>query len=195
MPLSTSNLSAATDAPSMTLLTDPDVVLSALSPVRRRILAALTEPASAAGIAVSLGLTRQKVNYHVRALEAAGLVTLHEERPRRGLTERVMRRSQDVVLVDPDTFADVDLSGRQAVGVAGVVSAASDLIRHASTIARRATTDGSKVAAATLDTEIRLRDPEAMRSLIEDLADVLARHDSPEGLMFRVSTSMLPTVP
>lgn len=185
--------SDAFDAPSVTLLQNPEVVLTALSSVRRDILAALTDPASATRIAETLGLSRQKVNYHLRALEEAGLVHLYEERPRRGVTERVMRRSQDVVLVDPGTFAD-DLSRQGAVGIAGVMSAASDLIRHAATVARQASTEGSKVAAATLDTEIRLRDPDGMRRLIDDLASVLARHDAGEGMAFRISTSILPAI-
>ncbi len=192
MTSKTTDLADATDAPSVTLLQNPDVVLAALSPVRRRILAALTEPASATGISDSLGMTRQKVNYHLRALEAAGLVHLHEERPKRGVIERIMQRSQDVVLVDPATFAETDLSRRDVVGIAGVISTASDIIRHASTVARQASADGAKVAAVTLDTEIRLRDPAALRSLVADITAVIARHDAHEGLAFRVSTSMLP---
>src|SRR5690554_3865483 len=48
----------------------------ALDPTRAAILEALTEPASAATLATLVGSTRQKVNYHLKALEAHGLVEL-----------------------------------------------------------------------------------------------------------------------
>ncbi|NIP81922.1 MAG: helix-turn-helix domain-containing protein, partial [Gemmatimonadetes bacterium] len=58
----------------------------------RRLLDALLErPDSAVGLARRLGDTRQRLNYHLRVLEGAGLVELEEERPRRGVRERVMR--------------------------------------------------------------------------------------------------------
>ena len=66
-----------TDPPAVTLIENPETVL-ALSAVRRRVLAALDTPASASGVADRLGLTRQKVNYHMRALEDAGLGELRE---------------------------------------------------------------------------------------------------------------------
>ncbi|WP_426028683.1 ArsR/SmtB family transcription factor [Brevundimonas sp. TWP2-3-4b2] len=56
------------------LLDNLDTALLALAPIRRRILAALTEPASAAGLAEQLGLPRQNIGHHLRALEAAGLI-------------------------------------------------------------------------------------------------------------------------
>ena len=49
---------------------------AALDPIRSRVLAVLAEPGSATTVARALGLPRQKVNYHLRALEARGLVTL-----------------------------------------------------------------------------------------------------------------------
>ena len=46
----------------------------ALDPGRARLLAELAEPASATTLASRLGLPRQKVHYHLRTLEAHGLV-------------------------------------------------------------------------------------------------------------------------
>ena len=46
-----------------------------------RLLAELAQPASASNtLAARLGLARQKVNYHLRALELHGLVELVAER-------------------------------------------------------------------------------------------------------------------
>jgi DNA-binding transcriptional ArsR family regulator len=66
------------------LVEEPDRLRAALTPLRRRLLELLRVPTSATELAATLGLPRQKVNYHVRALEAAGLVRLVEERQRRG---------------------------------------------------------------------------------------------------------------
>ena len=52
-----------------------------MDPLRARILSELTtEPRSAATLAQRVGLSRQKVNYHLRELERHELVELVEER-------------------------------------------------------------------------------------------------------------------
>ena len=53
---------------------------ASLDPIRSRLLAALAEPQSAATLAARVGLPRQKVNYHLHALEEHGLIELVEER-------------------------------------------------------------------------------------------------------------------
>ena len=72
------------------VIEDPHVAQTLLDPVRARVLAALAEPGSASTVAAALGERRQKVNYHLRTLEDHGLVDLVEERPKRGLMERVV---------------------------------------------------------------------------------------------------------
>ena len=56
------------------VIEDAEAAAAALDPVRARLLAELAVPASAAGLAARVGITRQKVNYHLRTLEAHGLV-------------------------------------------------------------------------------------------------------------------------
>ena len=69
----------------MEVVSDPQRVAAALSPLRRRILIEVATPGSATTLGKRLGLTRQKVNYHLRELERAGLVgRLGGEIPRRG---------------------------------------------------------------------------------------------------------------
>ena len=61
------------------VIDDPAAAVVALDPVRARLLAELVaEPASAAALAERVGLARQKVNYHLRTLEAHGLVRVVE---------------------------------------------------------------------------------------------------------------------
>ncbi|WP_440105780.1 ArsR/SmtB family transcription factor [Streptosporangium sp. H16] len=88
-------------ATEMTLMDEPDRLRVALTPIRRRLLARLREPASAVQLAAEFDLPRQRVGYHLRVLEEAGLIELVEERPRRGFVERVMGVTANAFLVDP----------------------------------------------------------------------------------------------
>ena len=72
------------------VIEDPAAAVVALDPTRARLLSELAEPASAAALAERVGLSRQKVNYHLRTLEAHGLVQQAGERRWGGLTERLL---------------------------------------------------------------------------------------------------------
>jgi DNA-binding transcriptional ArsR family regulator len=70
------------------IIDDPAATTVALEPTRSRLLSELATPASAATLATRVGLARQKVNYHLHALEAHGLVKLAQERKWGGLSHR-----------------------------------------------------------------------------------------------------------
>src|SRR5258708_1900080 len=89
------------------VIDDPGAAVVALEPVRSRLLAELAEPASAATLAARLGIARQKINYHLRALEAHQLVRLAEERQWGGLTERLMVASAASYIVSPGAMGPV----------------------------------------------------------------------------------------
>ena len=86
------------------VIDEPAAAVVALDPVRARLLAELAEPASAATLALRVGLTRQKVNYHLRALEAHGLVQVAEERRWGGLTERLLVATAASYVISPGTL-------------------------------------------------------------------------------------------
>ncbi len=183
--------------PSTAVREDPDLVLGALNPLRRRLLAHLDEPDSAVGLARALGLPRPTVTYHLRALEDLGLVTEVERRPRRGVTERIVARRHDVVLVDPVVLAPgTDAGDRRSLAAA--IAAGIDVVRRAAAISRAAVARGQRAASLTVDGEVRIADPAALRALASDLADLLARHDRPDvdgAMRFTVTTVALPAPP
>src|ERR1700721_2476927 len=72
-----------------------------LAPSRARMLAELAEPHTATTLAARLGLSRQKVNYHVKTLEQHGLVELVEERRKGNMTERVVQASAAAYVISP----------------------------------------------------------------------------------------------
>src|SRR5206468_5131232 len=80
---------------------------ASLDPVRSRLLAALAEPASATTLATRVGLPRQKVNYHLRALERHGLVELVEERRKGNMTERVLRATASAYVISPAALGPI----------------------------------------------------------------------------------------
>src|SRR4029077_10399933 len=133
---------------------------AALDPVRARLLGELAVPASAAGLAGRVGIARQKVNYHLKALEAHGLVELSEERRHGGITERVLQASAASYVVspaavsasaaDPDANAD-HLSAGYLVALAG------RLVREVGDLARRAGASGKRLPTLTIDTQIGFR--------------------------------------
>jgi DNA-binding transcriptional ArsR family regulator len=89
------------------VIEDPAAAEASLDPIRTRILRELAEPGSATQLAVKVGLTRQKVNYHLKALERHGLVELVEERRRGNVTERILRATAASYLISPSALASV----------------------------------------------------------------------------------------
>jgi DNA-binding transcriptional ArsR family regulator len=74
------------------VIEDSERAAALLSPMRLQLVESLREPDSAAGVARKLGLPRQKVHYHLRELERAGLVEVLEER-RKGNVVAPLRRT------------------------------------------------------------------------------------------------------
>ena len=91
------------------VIEDPQAAAVALDAVRARLLAELAEPASAAALAAKVGVSRQKVKYHLNALEAHGLVAEVERRQWGGITERILQATASSYIVSPravDAAAD-----------------------------------------------------------------------------------------
>src|SRR5262245_36493479 len=89
------------------VIEDPAAAAVALEPIRSRILSELAEPASAAALAGRLGVARQKINYHLRALEAHRLVRVAERRKWGGLTERLLVATAASYVVSPGALGPV----------------------------------------------------------------------------------------
>src|SRR5690554_7494300 len=89
------------------VIDDPAAAAVALDPLRSRLLSELREPASAAALASRVGLPRQKVNYHLRALESHGLVREAGKRRWGGLTERRLVASASAYVVSPGALGPV----------------------------------------------------------------------------------------
>ena len=181
------------------LLDDRDTALLALAPIRRDILAALVKPGSAASLARDLNLPRQKLGYHLRALEEAGLVKLVEERQRRGFTERLMIAAPAYVLdpallqppVDPDA---VETQDRFAAD--HLVSAASALVRDVARMRQAAEAEGSRLLTLTVEADVTFATPADFDAFSEALsqaaADLARRFNAPQGRRYRLIAAAHP---
>src|ERR671935_1965840 len=89
------------------VIDDPAAAEASLDPMRARLLAALTEPGSASTLAAKAGVSRQRLNYHLRELERHGLVELVEERRKGNCTERILRAKAASYVISPTALADV----------------------------------------------------------------------------------------
>src|SRR5436190_20735564 len=75
--------------------------------MRSRPPSELVVPASAAALVTPVALARQKVNYHLHALEAHRLVRLAQERKWGGLTERLLVATAASYVVSPSALGPV----------------------------------------------------------------------------------------
>lgn len=180
------------------MLTDAAAVEVALDPIRTSILEALSEPASAATIATAVGLTRQKVNYHLRALEEHGLVELAEERTWGGITERILRRSARHLVVSPDVLQHAAIDPG---AVADHLSSAYLVAVSARTVSEVGAIVGStkgstRVPTLTLDTVVGFRSPQDRASFAAELqaavATLVARYHHDGGRPHRLTVSSYP---
>ncbi len=185
----------------MQVIDQPDAVVAALDPLRARLLEALAEPGSASSVAATLGEPRQKINYHLRALEQHGLVRLVEERPRRGLTERVVVASASSYVVASSLLgpnaATPDRVDRLSTRY--LLAIAARLIDEVGGLARRADAADRPLATLTIDTEVRFASASARAAFTAELTasirDLAARyHDesAPGGRVHRLVVAAHP---
>ena len=178
------------------VIDDPAAAVVALDPARSRLLAELAEPASAAALAARLGIARQKINYHLRALEEHGLVQVAESRKWGGLTERLLVATASSYLVSPSALgpvaADPDRSADR-LSASYLIALAARVVREVSALLRRARETDKRLATLSLDTEIRFRSAADRAAFSRDLAEAVAAlaaryHDeaAPGGRLHRL---------
>jgi len=186
------------------VIDDPAAAEVSLDPIRARLLAELAQPGSASSLAERVGLTRQKANYHLRALERHGLVELVEERRKGNCTERVLQATAASYVISPTALADVapdpsrepdQRSARWLLAVAG------RLVREVGELITRSGEAGKPVATLGIDSEVRFANAKDRATFAAELADavnglVAKYHDesAPGGRPHRFVVALHPAI-
>jgi DNA-binding transcriptional ArsR family regulator len=162
---------------------DPAAATVALDPIRSRILSYLSEPASAAMLALQLRIPRQKINYHLRALEAHGLVTVAKERQWGGLTERLLVATASSYMVSPSAMGPVGVDpdrNTDRLSASYLIALAARVIREVSGLLRRSEELDKRLPTLSVDTVIRFRSTtdraEFSKELAESVVSLAARY-------------------
>jgi DNA-binding transcriptional ArsR family regulator len=178
------------------VIESPEAATVALDPVRSRLLAELAEPASAAALATRVGLPRQKVNYHLRALEAHGLVKAAGTRKWGGITERRLVATATSYVVSPKALGPVEATPARTadrLSASYLVALAARCVREVGELMRAAFTREQRLATLSIDSEIRFRSAAERAAFSRELATCVAElasryHDAaaPGGRLHRL---------
>jgi DNA-binding transcriptional ArsR family regulator len=159
------------------VIDDPAAATVALEPMRSRLLSELAAPASAATLATRVGLTRQKVNYHLRALEAHGLVRLAEERKWGGLTERLLVATAASYVVSSSALGPVADPNREIdrLSASYLIALGAQVVREVGDLVRRAKETGKRLATLSVDTEVRFRSAADRAAFSSELTEAITK--------------------
>jgi DNA-binding transcriptional ArsR family regulator len=151
----------------------PAAAAVALDPIKARLLAELSTPGSAATLAGKVGLTRQKVNYHLRALEDHGLVEPASQRQWGGLTERLLVATASSYVVSPAALGSIGADPARSndrLSASYLIAVAARIVREVGSLWRAARQQDKRLATLSIDTVIRFRSSAERAAFTADLA-------------------------
>jgi DNA-binding transcriptional ArsR family regulator len=158
------------------VIEDPAAAEVSLAPVRVRLLAELVEPGSATMLAARVGLSRQKVNYHLKALERHGLVELVEQRRKGNVTERVLRATAASYVISPVALAAVQPDPARSpdrLSARWLLALAARLVREVGALLVGAARTRKRIATFALDGEVRFASATDRAAFVEELASAV----------------------
>ncbi|MEU8251937.1 helix-turn-helix domain-containing protein [Nonomuraea sp. NPDC048916] len=186
------------------VIENPAAAEISLDPIRARLLAELSEPGSATMLAAKLGLPRQKVNYHLKTLEAHGLVEMIEERRKGNVNERIMRATAASYVISPIALASVEPDPSRSpdqLSASWLLAVAARLVRDVGALITRAAQARKRVATFAIDGEVRFASAadraafaeeltEAVTALVSKYHDESAEHGRDHRIVVAVHPSM-----
>lgn len=187
------------------MIEDPAAAEVSLDPIRSRLLAELSdEPGSATMLAAKLGLPRQKVNYHLKTLEAHGLVEMIEERRKGNVNERIMRATAASYVISPVALASVQPDPARSpdrLSASWLLAVAARLVRDVGALITGAARARKRVATFAIDGEVRFASAADRAAFAEELATAVTalvskyHDDSAEhGREHRIVVAVHPSV-
>jgi DNA-binding transcriptional ArsR family regulator len=163
-----------------------------LRPGRIEILRQLATPASCTDVAGRLGQAPQKVYYHVKRMEQAGLVDRVDQRQVRGITEGIYQASGGSYWLAPALVGAIGQRRAEDEMSLGFLLSLSEQLQ--SDLARLARSTGERPSLG-MSGEVRLQ-PERRQEFLADLRtaieSLLSRYGGAEGAPFRIAFACYP---
>jgi DNA-binding transcriptional ArsR family regulator len=163
-----------------------------MKPRRVEILRQLAEPRTCTQIARDLGDSPQKVYYHVKRLQKAGLVDLVEERRVRGITEGIYRAAAGSYWMSPELVGRIGPRRAEGqVGLGFLLNLSEELVAD---LGRLAGSDNA-LPSIGIAGDVHLA-PDEGAAFVADLQDalqgVLSRYGGTVGHRYRIALACYP---
>jgi DNA-binding transcriptional ArsR family regulator len=174
-----------------------------LHPLRIEVLRKLANPRSCPDVAKELGETSQKIYYHVKILESAGLIEKVEERRVRGIMEGLYRARAKSYWLSPSLVGKVGGGdrARDQMSLGFVLSLAEEIQKDIARLGEK-TGEGQNVPSLGLSLRIELDGSEERARFLAELQETLqdlakkyaAKGPAPPREEFQVSLVCYPRV-
>jgi len=144
-----------------------------LHPLRIEVLKKLAEQRSCPELAKELGETSQKIYYHVKILESAGLIERVDERRVRGIMEGLYRARAKSYWLSPSLVGKIGGAerARDRMSLGFLLSLAEEIHADVARLGER-TGEGEAVSSLGLSLQIELENADARRGFLEELQEM-----------------------
>ncbi|MDN3352043.1 helix-turn-helix domain-containing protein [Actinomadura sp. DC4] len=183
------------------VIEDPAAAEVSLDPIRARLLAELSEPGSATMLAAKVGLPRQKVNYHLKTLEAHGLVEMIEERRKGNVNERIMRATAASYVISPAVLASVAPDPDRApdqLSASWLLAVAVRLVRDMGALITGAAKARKRLATFAIDGEVRFASAADRAAFVQELSGavtaLVSKYHTENGRDHRIVVAVHPSM-
>lgn len=179
---------------------DPETLQALAHPTRVELLEALREPGSAATAARRIGQPRQRVAFHMKALEAAGLIEKIGSRRNGNFIETLYQAKAQSFVVAPDaTRVDprrlATLKKQHALQT--LVAVGERLQRDALALLDEATFEDREIPSAAITAELCFADESDRTAFFTEYSAALVclveKYESKRGAPYRVVMAVHPT--
>ena len=173
------------ESPELATVSDPRQAGLLLHPLRARLLSLAREPVSSSDLARRLDLPRQRVHYHVRALEAAGFLKPAGRQRKRNMIEQRYVATARAFVLSPEVLGPVGADWRD-IGDPASAEYLLALTEQVRGDLVRVQEEGEAVSTVSLKSQFRFESQgqraEFSRAVREAIVGVIARHTNPNRL-------------
>jgi DNA-binding transcriptional ArsR family regulator len=156
-------------------LCTPQQARTLLQPLRVELLRLLAEPRGIRELAELLGASPQKVHYHLKSLEAAGLVRKVARRKVRALTESIYQAVAASFAPSPEVLAMLGGGSRtrDSLSKSYLLALAEDLVADAAKLALSSEAEAQEHPTLSIAAHVALGDSQRRSAFLRELQGAL----------------------